>query len=167
LQSIRWILNNLRLAIALVMSLVMSLALAAPAAAQDSDSHASSGRNHISIILGGTEKGDKTATTYGIEYTYRLNDRWALGGWYEESTGTFELNSLGMVGSFYVTRNFPLILGLGTERELFGENKYLLRAGLQYQFHAGPISISPTAWMDFVEDGHELFFYGATFGFSF
>lgn len=102
-----------------------------------------------------------------MEYAYRVSQRWAIGGWYEDSTGDFELDSLGVIGNFHVTENFPLLLGIGSERELFGDDKWLLRAGATYRFHAGPVTIAPALWVDFVENGTELLFYGATIGVGF
>ena len=67
----------------------------------------------------------------------------------------------------FVGPSLPLLVGVGAERELFGETKYLARLGVQYQFHPGSITIAPVAWADFVENGNELYFVGVTIGFGF
>ena len=135
----------------------------APAAGDDWSAHP----NHLALILGATNKSGKWAETYGVEYTYRLSELWAMGAWYEQSTGDFELESLGLIGNIFAGPNLPILVGVGAERELFGKTKYLARLGVQYQFHPGGISVAPTAWVDFVENGNELYFVGVTVGFGF
>jgi len=49
---------------------------------------------------------------------------------------------LADVGSFFVTQNFPI---------LFGETRYLARIGVQYQLHAGSVTIAPTGWVEITE----------------
>ena len=136
---------------------------AAHAAGDDWAAH----RHHVAAILGLTKKGGKTAETYGLEYSYRLNEPLAAGAWYEESSGDFDLESLGVFVNIFVTGNLPLMVGVGAERELFGETKYLGRIGAQYQFHPGSVTIAPAAWIDFVENGNELYFLGLTVGIGF
>ena len=123
--------------------------------------------HHLSLIVGATEKSGKWAETLGVEYTYRLNQRWALGGWYEQSSGDFELESLGVLANLYATDHLALMLGAGSERDLFSEPKFLGRLGANYQFHIGPATVAPTAWVDLVENGKELYFLGITVGTGF
>ena len=151
----------------LICAVVASCILAIPTAVQAAGDDWTHHRSHLAAILGLTKKSSKTAETYGIEYTYRLSERWALGGWYEESSGDFDLESLGAIGNIFVGPNFALLIGAGAERELFGETKYLARLGAQYQFHPGGITISPVGWVDFVENGNQLYFVGVTLGFGF
>ncbi len=123
--------------------------------------------HHLSLIVGATEKSGKWAETVGVEYTYRLNTRWSVGGWYEQSFGDFDLESLGVLGNLYVTDHFALLLGAGAERNLFDESKYLARIGASYQFHIGSATVAPVGWVDLIEDGKELYFLGLTLGASF
>ena len=141
--------------------------LAPPTAALAAGDEWSDHPHHLALILGTTNKSGKWAETYGLEYTYRLSELWALGGWYEESTGDFELESWGVIGNLFVGPSLPILIGVGAEQELFGETKYLGRLGVQYQFHPGNISVAPTGWVDFVENGNELYFIGVTVGFGF
>ena len=124
-------------------------------------------KHHAAVILGVTEKDGKTAGTAGIEYTYRLSNRFALGGWYEKSNGDFDLEAGGVIGKLFVTDKLPLMLGIGTERALFEDAKYLVRLGAEYRFHLGRVIIAPSGWVDLVEDGHQLFFIGASIGVGF
>ena len=141
---------------------LMSSAISVAGAADPTDHP-----HHLSLILGATEKSGKWAETTGVEYTYRLTQTWALGGWYEQSSGDFELESLGVLANLYATRSFAFLLGAGSERDLFNEPKNLGRLGATYQFHVGPATIAPAAWVDFVENGQELYFLGLTFGAGF
>lgn len=154
--------KRLRISV-VIFGMVMFACTVSPASVGAEGAH----KHHASVIAGVTEKSGESAWTYGFEYAFRLNNRWALGGWYEESTGDFELGSLGVQGNFFLTENFPLLIGIGAERELFGETKYLARLGAQYQFHTGPISIAPAGWIDLVENGNELYFIGVLVGIGF
>lgn len=124
-------------------------------------------RHHLALILGASFKSSKDAFTYGIDYTYRVNYRWEIGGWYEQSSGDFELESFGVVANPRLGKNTPLILGLGVERELFGKDKALFRLGISYQFHPGSMTIAPSAWVDLIEDESEIWFVGVTVGTGF
>ena len=124
-------------------------------------------RHHLAAILGASIKGEKGAFTYGVDYTYRLNRTWEIGGWYEESTGDFELGSLGVVLNPHITENLPIILGVGVERELFGKDKALFRLGASYRFHPGRLTVAPSAWVDFIENQSEIWFVGVTIGAGF
>ena len=123
--------------------------------------------HHLSLITGVTEKSGKTAETFGVEYTYRLNTRWSVGGWYEQSFGDFELESFGVLANLYATEHLALLLGAGSERDLFDESKYLGRIGASYQFHVGSATFAPIVWVDLIEDGKELYFLGFTLGTGF
>ena len=123
--------------------------------------------HHLSLIVGATEKSGNWAQTVGIEYTYRLNMRWSVGGWYEQSFGDFELESLGVLTNLYATDHLALLLGAGSERDLFNEAKYLGRIGASYQFHIGSATVAPIGWVDFIENGKELYFLGLTLGTGF
>ena len=123
--------------------------------------------HHLTLIVGATEKSGKWAETVGVEYLYRLNTRWSLGGWYEQSFGDFELESLGVLTNLHVTDHIALLLGAGAERDLFDETKYLGRFGASYAFHIGSATVAPIGWVDFVEEGKELYFLGLTIGTGF
>lgn len=123
--------------------------------------------HHLTLIVGATEKSGKWAQTVGVEYLYRLNTRWSAGGWYEQSFGDFDLESLGVLANLHVTSHVALLLGAGSERDLFDEAKYLGRLGASYEFHVGSATIAPIGWVDFVENGKELYFLGLTVGTAF
>ena len=143
--------------------LLLILVVLCPVQAADPSDHP----HHLSLIIGATEKSGKTAETFGVEYTYRLNKRWAVGAWYEQSSGDFELESLGLLANLYATDQLALLLGAGTERDLFDEPKYLGRIGASYQFHISFATVAPVGWIDLVEDGNELYFLGLTLGVGF
>ena len=123
--------------------------------------------HHLSLIVGATEKSGEWAETVGIEYSYRLNKRWSVGGWYEQSFGDFELESLGVLANLYATDHLALLLGAGAERDLFDDAKYLGRVGASYQFHIGSATVAPVGWIDLIESGKELYFLGVALGIGF
>ena len=123
--------------------------------------------HHLSLIVGATEKSGKWAQTLGVEYLYGLNARWLVGGWYEQSFGDFELESLGALVNLRVTDHLAFLVGAGSERDLFDETEYLGRLGASYEFHIGSATVAPIGWADFVANGKELYFLGFTVGTAF
>ena len=123
--------------------------------------------HHLSLIVGATEKSGKWAEAVGIEYLYRLQTRWPVGGWYEHSFGDLDLESLGVLANLRVTDHLAFLLGAGSERDLFDETEYLGRLGASYEFHMGSATVAPIGWVDFAENGKELYFLGFTVGAAF
>jgi hypothetical protein len=158
--------NSFGVLLFLLSAITMTVAASATAseAAADEWSHH---RHHLAAILGVTSKTGMQAGTYGIEYTYRVGEPVAVGGWYEQSTGSFELDSVGVFTNIFVAAHLPVMVGIGAERELFGSTKYLARIGAQYQFHPGKVTVSPAGWVDLIQSGKQLYFLGATVGFGF
>ena len=147
---------------------VVTMAIVTPTSACDAAGHEwSRHRHHLAAILGVTSKSGKQAGTYGVEYTYRVNEPLAVGGWYEQSTGSFELDSVGVFANSFVASHLPVMAGIGAERDLFGSTKYLARIGAQYQFHPGKVILSPAGWVDLIQGGKQLYFVGVTVGFGF
>ena len=133
------------------------------------------GRNHVAAILGYAQKsgskdgptGGKDAFVYGIEYQYRFHDRFSLGLFYEQSSGNFDAESFGIPASIFVTERFKVLLAIGSERKLFDErDEVFLRAGLSYDFEFDGIAVSPSAWIDFVNE-KKIYFLGLTVGMGF
>ncbi len=138
-------------------------------------SDAEHGRNHIAAILGYAAKsgstdgptGGKHAVIYGIEYQYRIHDRFSLGLFYEQSSGDFDAESFGIPASIFVTEEFKILLAVGSERKLFEEDDEIFyRLGLGYDIELERVTVSPSGWVDFV-NGKEIYFLGLTVGFGF
>ncbi len=132
----------------------------------------SHGRHHIAAILGYGQKsgstdgptGGKDAAIYGIEYQYRVHDRLSLGVFYEQSSGDFDAESFGIPASIFVTDQFKFLLAIGSERKLFEEDdEFFYRVGLGYDIEFERITLSPSAWVDFV-NSKEIYFLGFTVG---
>ncbi len=70
----------MRIADTLIRSVIVCAILGASTWALADDDSSSGHKNHLALILGTTIKSGKTAETYGVEYTYRISDRLALGG---------------------------------------------------------------------------------------
>jgi hypothetical protein len=42
-----------------------------------------------------------TSGSLGLDYSYRLNDRWVIGGFYEELAGDFDLHACGLLANIH------------------------------------------------------------------
>lgn len=107
--------------------------------------------NHTQIAEG-LENGEKkwiSLPSWGIDYNYEINERWAIGLHsdivvesfvVEHNDGTeIERSSpfaSAVVGMFKPIKNFSLVLGAGGEFSK-EENLFLIRAGIEYgyRFH--------------------------------
>lgn len=132
-------------------------------------------RNHVAAIIGYGHKsgatdgptGGKRALIYGIEYQYRVHDRFSLGVFYEQSSGYFDAESFGIPAWVSVTDRLKLLLAIGSERKLFEEDdEVLYRVGLGYDIEFESVTVSPAGWVDFV-NGKEIYFLGFTIGTGF
>ncbi len=95
-----------------------------------------------------------------------MSRRLGLGLFYELSDGDFDAETVGVPLSIYLTGSLKLLLGAGVEKELFKDEEFVGRIGLQYDFHIGRSTLAPAAWVDRVNE-KEIFFLGLAAGLGF
>ena len=148
--------------------LLAAVLLAVPARAADDghDFH----HHHVSVVGGGAFKAEKPKSSFflGVEYEYLFNPKLGLAGYYEETTGDFDLQAIGALLMWHPTGGLKLGAGAAVERK-FGErkNKALIRFQVAYDFHAGKVSYGPMAAWDLIEDQSNVVFVGFGVGFGF
>jgi len=117
-------------------------------------------RNKFMGFAGWSHKDSgKDSLTYGMEYSYRIAKRIAVGAFLEMSEGQFKADTVGISFGGYATERLFLFGAAGAERTLFAEKEYVLRVGLGYGFPVAGIELKPLAWVDFV-GGHKITFLG-------
>ena len=92
------------------------------------------------------EQNVSTVTTYGLNYVYTLNHRWAVGGMFDFQQAKYYIEDEGQVIERYKVavavlqayyepvRGLNLFAGPGMEFEA-NKNFYVLKAGLEYELY--------------------------------
>ena len=133
-------------------------------------------RHHMALILGNTQSEESSnGPSIGVDYEYRLNQRFGIGGLVEYAGGDFEHLLLVVPLFIHPYKGWLLNVSLGTEvHKEHGDNEedkrtrdWLVRTGVAYQFHVGSrYTIGPEFNVD-VSDHETTISYGIAFGVGF
>ena len=154
---------------ALILSIIVLIFLPADLTASESGHVETThdGETHhkhaIGLFLGITREHHENLETTGIEYSYRINKHWSLGGVIERA----ERENDSTLGIFFV-HFWPykgLYLGGGIGRKDPGDKRQnTFRATIGYEFELGKgWGISPQANLDFIENEEREEVYGVVF----
>ncbi len=125
-------------------------------------------RHHVAAVGGFAHHHGKDANYLGLEYEYRLNERWSIGGFYEQTFNGFDIEALGITGILSPGAGWKLTGGIGSEGKLDNnKSKRLLRAGIGYDFHVGHATVTPLFTVDWIEDNSDAYYLGVAVGFGF
>lgn len=143
-------------------------------------------RHHVSVFLGATtadipvegehghsgteneggEGSEETTTetegTVGIDYQYRFSRAWGLAIAFEYVGGGARNWMAGLGPALHPVAGLELYAGPGFEHN-DGENEFVFRVGLAYEFEVGRWSLTPAFNLDFV-DGEQTYVYGIYVG---
>lgn len=143
-------------------------------------------RHHLSVFLGATtadvevhggegeagaesEEGEtggettrETEASIGLDYEYRLNRRWGVGFLFDYVAGDARTSVAGIPVILHPVGGLKLLAAPGLEHHE-GENEFLVRLGLMYDFEVGGWTIAPAVNVDFV-DSEETYVYGVNIG---
>lgn len=129
--------------------------------------------NHFSASVAGTSALDEEQTdlTLGVEYGYRLNERFSIGALAEFVLGGEQRREavFGVPISFHAVAGLRLVAApLAELINPFGESEFNvgLRLGADYEFELGRWSVAPLFFADFVDD-ETLLIYGIAGGIFF
>lgn len=131
-----------------------------PAIAESADGN---GEYEIPHHTAGLFVGDTTETrrsqglTLGLEYEYRMTERFGVGVIAEHVGGDFDTNIAVLPVAIH-QGPWKVYAGPGMERSDEEGSVFLLRVGLEYGFHVGDYEISPQLDVDFIDDEHLLIF---------
>jgi hypothetical protein len=139
-------------------------------------------RHHVSVFLGATtadipvggehgnagtesEGGDgseetttETESTIGLDYQYRFSRAWGLAFAFEYVGGDARNWMAGLAPALHPVAGLEIYAGPGFERN-DGENEFVFRVGMGYEFELGRWGLTPAFNVDFV-DGEQTYVYG-------
>ena len=160
-MSIRWSVI-LPLAVFLLM-----IPLEIPAGENEREDHEGAHlyMHRVELFLGNTHDEGEDGFSVGLAYERRLSELFGVGGIVEYTGGDFDMWLAGAPIFIHPFKGFRFLLAPGIEHK-HGENEFLFRAGLAYEFEFDRWSITPEFNIDFV-DGEEALVYGLSFGYGF
>lgn len=174
--------THLASATALVTLALLTLGPAGPCFAEDPEHghehggaqhhHSSHGfhPHHLALFVGVTEAEHHHETereaTFGIDYEYRFNEHFGLGGLVDYAGGDIDATVVAVALFIHPFAQAKILIAPGLEIH-DGYEEELLRAGVGWDFHLGEsFTLTPTFAIDFV-DGEEIKVYGINFGWGF
>ena len=135
---------------------------------QDHESAHEYHQHHLAVVGGFARHHGHDANFLGLEYEYRLSDKWGIGGYYEQTFNGFDLEALGLIGTYHPGGGWKLMGGIGGEGKLNSDKtKLLLRFSIGHDFHVGQTTITPLLAVDWIEDNSTATYLGVAVGFGF
>ena len=121
-------------------------------------------KHALALFAGVTREGTENHGTLGIEYSYRINTYWSIGGVIERADR--EKDSTLVIAFAHWWPYKELFLGAGVGRKDPGDKREnTLRATIGYEFElGGDWSIAPQANLDVIEGHENEEVYGFSFG---
>jgi hypothetical protein len=121
-------------------------------------------KHSLGLFLGVTQEHDESLSTLGIEYAYRINRLWSVGGLIERADREKD-STLGIVFvHFWPWRGLFLGGGVG-RKDPADERENTARATLGYEWEFGKgWLINAQANLDFIEHHDREEVYGIVFG---
>ena len=143
-------------------------------------------RHHLSVFLGATtgevekhgghgeagtqsegggdtgETETRTEASVGVDYEYRLSRVWGIGFLFDYVGGGARASVAGIPIFLHPIGGLKLLAAPGLEHHE-GENEFLVRLGLGYQFDLGRWGFTPGASIDFV-GSDRVYIYGLYIG---
>ncbi len=121
-------------------------------------------KHALAVFAGVTREHGENLETLGIEYSYRINESWSLGGVIERAER--EQNSTLVIAFAHFWPYKGLYVGGGIGRKDPGDKREnTFRATIGYEFElGGGWSIAPQANLDVIEHAENEEVYGIAFG---
>lgn len=132
-----------------------------------SSSVASAAKHYPGIFLGATNVDSETDVTIGIEYEYKFDDNFGVGGAYERTADGHHGDGFNVWTAslfYHPMKSVRLGIGLGEEK-IGGDHPHtedLWRLSAAYEFHVGEFEVAPTLAVDFIDD-KEAYVFGVAF----
>ena len=140
------------------------------AIADESDSEGAHGgeedhaKHVLAAFLGVTRESGENLETLGIEYSYRINKSWSLGGVIERAERDNDSTLAILFAHLWPYKGLFLGAGVG-RKDPVDERENVLRGTIGYEFElSGGWSIAPQANLDVIENEENEEVYGIAFG---
>ena len=146
-------------------TLISTVAIADEAGSEGAHGGEENHRKHaLALFAGVTREHGENLDTLGIEYTYRIREKWSVGGVAERANR--EKNSTLLIAFVHYWPIKDLFVGAGIGRkDPDGKRENTLRATIGYEFEfPGGWSLAPQANLDFIEHEENEEVYGIAFG---
>jgi len=125
-------------------------------------------RHGLSVLMRYvTENRAEGGWAIGLDYTYRFEQSWAVGAFGEYLSGDFDVWVTGVMGYWFPLRGLGIGVGPGVEIAEGGNDRFLGRVGIFYEFEEGAFFISPAVFADFLDDGDVALLLGGNIGMLF
>jgi len=124
-------------------------------------------RHSLGLFLGATKEHDEYHDTLGIEYVYRINRLWSVGGVIERADRDKSSTLTNIFAHLHPWRGLYFGGGVG-KKDPGEERENVGRVTIGWEFEIGKRwAISPQANLDFIEDAENEEVYGVIFGIRF
>lgn len=128
-------------------------------------------QHYPGVFLGATNFKSETDFTLGVEYEYKFQEHWGLGGVYERTKEGHKGDGVNVwVASLYYHPNDSWRLGAGLGQEKIGgahpHTEDLYRISAVYEVKYNKFIIAPTLAVDFI-DREEAIVFGVAILFPF
>jgi hypothetical protein len=121
----------------------------------------------MGLFLGGAfRRGDGGSFAVGVDYEYILNERWGIGAFADFNMGRSKAVVVGAAGYYKPMERLALVVGPGVEFEDH-DSEFLVRLGGLYEFLLGDMVVSPTVYVDLINDNEPDLLLGLTFAWGF
>lgn len=152
---------NIKKLISWVITVVVSMLIASTGAiaaeTEKTETHGGEethGKHVLGVFLGVTHEHNDDLETLGIEYSYRINKLWSVGGVIERAEREKDSTLAIVFAHLWPYKGLFLGAGIG-RKDPGGERENTVRATIGYEFElGGGWSIAPQANLDAIE-GHE------------
>ena len=122
------------------------------------------GKHTLAAFLGVTHEHGENLETLGIEYSYRVNKSWSVGGVIERAEREKDSTLAILFAHLWPYKGLFLGAGVG-RKDPGGERENTLRATIGYEFELGRgWSIAPQANLDVIENNENEEVYVLAFG---
>ena len=121
-------------------------------------------KHSLAIFAGITREDSENHGTLGIEYSYRINESWSVGGLVERAERKKDTTLVMAFAHFWPYKG--LYLGAGVGRKDPGNSREnTLRATIGYEFElSGGWALSPQANLDIIENEDSEVVFGIALG---
>ncbi|MHC4619579.1 MAG: hypothetical protein ACYTEQ_17675 [Planctomycetota bacterium] len=128
--------------------------------------HNGNHRHHLAFFLGNTQDGGKHGISTGVDYEYRLDEQFGIGGLLEYAGGDFDALVLGLPLFWHPWEPWRFVVAPGLEIKS-SHTEFFIRTGVGYDFKlGGGWSLMPVFNVDWL-GGSEHLVYGLNLGYHF
>lgn len=124
--------------------------------------------HHVAAAISIARHNGKNSAAVGLDYAYIFESGFALGVYYEDVRGDFDIQAIGVGFGKFFDNGWKFSTGPGIERKLKSDkNLFLWHVTGGYEWHQGRWSFGPQATIDFIQDASTTYYLGFGVGYGF